>query len=434
MAIELISTITTKNNGGYAIVLSNEIKGGIHSKTTIAGRDSITTDRLQEGMLCYVSEEKKYYQWTEEGWSDFTVANGDSDGSGGNVSGDDMGMYRVDTYEDMMNINPLNLKNGFFCHVVNDKEKNHFYYYSNGKWKSFNTRNQVWIGNTPPDDKSCLWVDTRNMVIDDDPSDITMDSYPTFIDTNLMQYMKEQIQTLHNKIKELQKIIQNGNFGGGGGNNGGGNNDDEGEIIQINGTYLVSEEGTYFITEDGDYIISEESIVEEYTPDDEGNYTGSGGNSGGEEIVLKGTYLLDENGNYILTEDGNYVITEDSIVEEYTPDDEGKNTGSGNNNNNNNSNGNNGGNIFDDDDLIIEDVIYTVKGGRITTTMENERILNIPITQATIYNESPNEINIIVNGGEIIPLSEGESLCFGDIEIESIIILEKGSTVKYIGI
>ena len=97
-------------------------------------------------------------------------------------------------------------------------------------------------------------------------------------------------------------------------------------------------------------------------------------------------------------------------------------------------NGNNGGNIFDDDDLIIEDVIYTVKGGRITTTMENERILNIPITQATIYNESPNEINIIVNGGEIIPLSEGESLCFGDIEIESIIILEKGSTVKYIGI
>ena len=427
MAIELISTITTKNNGGYAIVLSNEIKGGIHSKTTIAERDSITADRLQEGMLCYVSEEKRYYQWTTEGWSNFTVANSDNSGSG-NVSGDDMGMYRVDTYEDMININPLNLKNGFFCHVLNDKEGNNFYYYSNGKWKSFNTRNQVWIGNTPPDDKSCLWVDTRNMVIDDDPSDITMGSYPTFIDTDLIQYMKERLQELNNKIKELQKIIQNGNFEGGNNN---GSNNDNGEIIQINGTYLVSEEGTYLTTEDGDYIISEESIVEEYTPDDEGTSTG-GGNNSGESITLKGTYLVDENGNYILTEDGNYIISEESIVEEYTPDDEGENTAGNGNNNNNGSN--NGGNIFDDDDLIMEDVIYTVKGGRITTTMENERILNIPITQATIYNESPNEINIIVNNGEIIPLSEGESLCFGDIEIESIIILEKGSTVKYIGI
>ena len=43
MAIELISTITTKNNGSYAIALSNEIQGGLHSKKTLKERDNIST-------------------------------------------------------------------------------------------------------------------------------------------------------------------------------------------------------------------------------------------------------------------------------------------------------------------------------------------------------------------------------------------------------
>ena len=68
------------------------------------------------------------------------------------------------------------------------------------------------------------------------------------------------------------------------------------------------------------------------------------------------------------------------------------------------------------------------------TFRENEEIVSAPLEQVTIFNESQSEINLIINGGEVIPLEIGESLSFGDIIIESIVIVEKGSIVKYIGI
>lgn len=76
------------------------------------------------------------------------------------------------------------------------------------------------------------------------------------------------------------------------------------------------------------------------------------------------------------------------------------------------SSGNNNNN---DGDLELEDITYVAKGGRITT-VPNEELLQITITQVTIYNESE------------------ESLSLGDIDIYSIIIVEEGSTIKYIGI
>ena len=86
--IELISTITTKNRGSYAIALSNEIKGGLHSVGTAKDRDAISTARLQEGMLCWVVDEELYYQWINNEWIEFTV------GGEGNSY-----IYRVTTYE-----------------------------------------------------------------------------------------------------------------------------------------------------------------------------------------------------------------------------------------------------------------------------------------------------------------------------------------------
>lgn len=409
MAIELISTITTKNNGGYAIALANEIKGGLHTKDTLAERNAISTQRLQEGMLCYVIEDKSYYQWKDEQWVEFTVSGGG--GNGENI------LFRVDTYLDMLNINSLDLKNGYLCHVTNDEKGHHLYYYSNGEWKHFNAKHQVWIGNTPPDDKTCLWVDTSNMVIDGDAGDITIDNYPTFIDTSLIQYMKEQILRLNNKINELKnqlnEAIKNGGIGGNGGNSGGTT------TIVTNDTYFITEEGDYFITEDGNFIITEESSVDNYTPDEEGVI------GGGSSITTNGTYLTSEDGIYFVTEDGNFIMTEDSLVDNYTPDDEGTIISGGNNGGNNNN---------DYEKEEVEDVAYSVKGGRYTTSRENEEIVSAPIEQVTIFNESQGEINLIINGGEMIPLEIGESLSFGDIIIGSIVVVEKGSIVKYIGI
>ena len=409
MAIELISTITTKNNGGYAIAYSNDIKGGLHTKETLKERDAISSQRLQEGMLCYVIEDKSYYQWKNEQWIEFTV-------SGGSGNGEDI-LFRVDTYLDMLNINTLDLKNGYLCHVTSDENGHYLYYYSNGEWKHFNSKYQVWIGNTPPDDKTCLWVDTSNMVIDDDPNNITIDSYPTFIDTSLIQYMKEQILGLNNKIKDLKnqlnEAIKNGGIGGNEGNSGGTTT-----TIITNDTYFITEEGEYFVTEDGNFIITEDSAVDNYTPDEEGVI------SGGSSITTNGTYFTSEDGTYFITEDGNFIMSEDSLTDDYTPDDEGTVVNNGSNNNNG----------YDYEEEIIEDVAYSVKGGRYTTTKENEEIVSVPIEQVTIFNEGQTEINLIINGGEMIPLEIGGSLSFGDIIIESIIVVEKGSIVKYIGI
>ena len=408
MAIELISTITTKNNGGYAIAYSNDIKGGLHTKETLKERDMISSQRLQEGMLCYVIEDKSYYQWKNEQWIEFTV-------SGGSGNGEDI-LFRVDTYLDMLNINTLDLKNGYLCHVTSDENGHYLYYYSNGTWKHFNSKHQVWIGNTPPDDKTCLWVDTSNMVIDDNPNNITIDSYPTFIDTSLIQYMKEQILGLSNKIKDLKnqlnEAIKNGGIGGGNGGNSGGT------TIITNDTYFITEEGEYFVTEDGYFIITEESTVDNYVPDEEGVVSGES------SVSTNGTYFTSEDGTYFITEDGNFIMSEDSLTDDYTPDDEGTIINNGSSNNNG----------YDYEEETIEDVAYSVKGGRYTTTTEYQEIVSAPIEQVTIFNESQSEINLIINQGETIPLEVGESLSFGDIMIESIVVVEKGSIVKYIGI
>ena len=414
MAIELISTITTKNNGNYAIALSNEIRGGIHSKRTITERDSISSDRLQEGMLCYVSQTEQYYQWKDEEWIVFSI------GSGGNSDGGGTGtpMYRVDTYEDMLSINKLDVINGTLCHIINDIHQNYLYYYHIDKWKPVGSKYQVWIGTDTPPNKNYLWVDTRNLVSGED---VTMENPPTFIDTQIVQYLKEQIYTLNNKIKELQNIINNGNFGGNNGNNNNNNNnnnDNNGSYIELKGTYMVDENGNYLLTESGDFIITEDSFVDSISPGEEGYY---------EEIELKGTYIVDENGNYLLTESGGFIITEDSYVDSTSPGEQKPSSGNNNNNNNNNNNGSN-------EEAEIEDVPYAVKGGRIITTTDNEELLQITITQVTIYNESEDEITLIINNGEPIPIQSEESLSLGDIDIYSIIVVEKGSTIKYIGI
>ena len=363
MAIELISTITTKNNSSFAIALSNEIKGGVHSKNSIKERDEISLDRLQEGMLCYVGGNiKKYYQWTNGKWENFSSGGADSD----------ILIYRVDTYNDMISLDKSVIKNGFLCHVKNDNNGCYLYYYHNNEWTTLTSNGQVWIGTTPPPNKKYLWVDTRHLVSGDD---ITMDNPPTFIDTQLIQYLKEQIGNFNTRIKQLERIIKYG-VSIGGGNNG-------------------------------------------------------GDSTGGDDSQLQGTYFTDEEGNYFISEDGNFFITEDSYIDSISPGQSGSN----NNNNNNNNNTGGGTIIFPDlEGEIEDDTIYAVKGGRITTSIEHQELLQYTISQVTIFNETEIEVTLVINGGEEIPIQPDESLSLGDIDIFSIIVLEKGSTIKYIGI
>ena len=103
MAIELISTVIPKNGQDFAIALANDIKGGIHSVNTIEERNAISIHRLAEGMLCYVKNEQKMYQYKNGTWVVFVTSSSSSAGGGG-------GGY--------------------------------------------------WFGTTPPDDTNLIWIDT----------------------------------------------------------------------------------------------------------------------------------------------------------------------------------------------------------------------------------------------------------------------------------
>lgn len=77
MGIPLISNIEQANNGEFWLVDSNAIYGGLYHVNVPAERDSLPTQRLKVGMLCYVLEEDTYYKYTEDGsWILFSTGAG----------------------------------------------------------------------------------------------------------------------------------------------------------------------------------------------------------------------------------------------------------------------------------------------------------------------------------------------------------------------
>lgn len=82
-----------------------------------------------------------------------------------------------------------------------------------------------------------------------------------------------------------------------------------------------------------------------------------------------------------------------------------------------------------------------VRGKVITTSTEREEILsdNNPNTVERIYNVSVQnmdsaDVHFIFNGGDEILVEAGEVLSLGDISIESIVVVENGVKVRYIGL
>ena len=81
-----------------------------------------------------------------------------------------------------------------------------------------------------------------------------------------------------------------------------------------------------------------------------------------------------------------------------------------------------------------------VRGGKITTSIANQNILDVEpnlnrkVTNVSIVNLGLEEIHVIINDGDMIPIDSNETLNLGDLVIDSIIVVEKGATVKFIGI
>ena len=85
--------------------------------------------------------------------------------------------------------------------------------------------------------------------------------------------------------------------------------------------------------------------------------------------------------------------------------------------------------------------MYTkVRGGKVTTSVPNQNIIDtiegidIRLTNVSIKNLSETEINVIINGGSKIPIEVNETLNLGDLEVDTLVVVEQGSTVKYLGL
>ena len=85
-------------------------------------------------------------------------------------------------------------------------------------------------------------------------------------------------------------------------------------------------------------------------------------------------------------------------------------------------------------------MVKKVRGGKVTTTVANQNIidredgLNRILKNVSVVNLGLNEIHVIVNGGDMLALDSNETLNLGDLEVDTLVVVEKGSIVKYIGV
>ena len=81
-----------------------------------------------------------------------------------------------------------------------------------------------------------------------------------------------------------------------------------------------------------------------------------------------------------------------------------------------------------------------IRGGKVTTNIANQNILDvepsldIKVTNVSIVNLGLEEIHVIINDGDMLPIDSNETLNLGDLVIDTKIVVEKGATVKFIGV
>ena len=85
-------------------------------------------------------------------------------------------------------------------------------------------------------------------------------------------------------------------------------------------------------------------------------------------------------------------------------------------------------------------MVKKVRGGKVTTTVANQNIIdreegiNRILKNVSVVNLGLNEIHVIVNGGDMLALDSNETLNLGDLEVDTLVVVEEGSIVKYIGV
>lgn len=176
--IEIISQLKPKNNANFPIADVNDLRGGYIQVEEINEMEAyLNTNKLKEGMLCYVknSPGNHMYQYYSNTWNVWNVSGG---GGGGGMS-----IVVVDTLEDL-NREDLKVKG----QIVFVNEINEIRYYNGLVWESFS---KIYIQDTPPDDTGGIWIDTS-------------ENKEHMTSNTVIQDLLKVIHVLQEKVKKLE--------------------------------------------------------------------------------------------------------------------------------------------------------------------------------------------------------------------------------------
>lgn len=146
--IEVISRIKPKNNANFAIADVNDLKGGYIQVTDVSEMEAfLSTNKLKEGMLCYVKNSTDHmYQYYNNIWNKWVIGTGGE--SGGGIS-----IVVVDTLTDLLDREDLRIKG----QLVFVDDLNELRYFTGVYWQSFS---KIYIQDIAPDDNGGIWIDT----------------------------------------------------------------------------------------------------------------------------------------------------------------------------------------------------------------------------------------------------------------------------------
>ena len=145
--IELIGQLKPKNNGTFPIADVNDLKGGyIQLESTTELNAYLDTGKVKQGMLAYVAETNKIYQFQQGIWIPWSGGSGGGDGGAS--------IIKIDNLSDLNN--PALKVVGQIVYVTEIKDLR---YFDGTEWKSFT---RIYIQPIPPEDKGGIWIDTSD--------------------------------------------------------------------------------------------------------------------------------------------------------------------------------------------------------------------------------------------------------------------------------
>ncbi len=178
--IDLIGQLQPINNQKFAIADVNDLRGGYIQLQNLQEMQNFkNTDKLKEGMLCYIKEgvdNNNMFQFINNEWIPWIVKG--SDGTSIKV---------VETLSDLEK-----LEYEYIGQIVFVNEVNELRFYNGNTWNSFS---KYYIQDTPPTDLGGIWIDTST-------------NKEHLTSNTVVQELLQVISVLEEKVKKLEFAFQ----------------------------------------------------------------------------------------------------------------------------------------------------------------------------------------------------------------------------------